>query len=77
MGLEYQKFRRFYRLDASRSTAGNGLGLSMVSAVISMHEGSIQLMDNRPGLKTTMRFPIIESVVPEQSSPHSESLAAA
>jgi len=70
-------FRRFYRLDASRSTAGNGLGLSMVSAVISMHEGSIQLMDNRPGLKTTMRFPIIESVVPEQSSPHSESLAAA
>ena len=51
-------FRRFYRLDRSRSTAGNGLGLSMVSAVVTMHDGEIRLMDNFPGLKTVMRFPL-------------------
>lgn len=51
-------FRRFYRLDQSRSTAGNGLGLSMVSAVISMHHGKIQLTDNHPGLITTITLPI-------------------
>ncbi len=51
-------FRRFYRLDRSRSTSGNGLGLSMVSAVVTMHNGEIRLMDNYPGLKTVMRFPL-------------------
>ena len=51
-------FRRFYRLDQSRSTIGNGLGLSMVSAVISMHEGEITLSDNNPGLVTTIRIPL-------------------
>lgn len=52
-------FRRFYRLDQSRSTAGNGLGLSMVSAVVTMHNGEIRLLDNYPGLKTVMRFPLL------------------
>ena len=51
-------FRRFYRLDRSRSTAGNGLGLSMVSAIITMHGGEIDLHDNHPGLKTVIRFPL-------------------
>jgi signal transduction histidine kinase len=54
-------FRRFYRLDRSRSTAGNGLGLSMVSAVVAMHDGEIRLLDNYPGLKTVMRFPLRRS----------------
>jgi signal transduction histidine kinase len=61
-------FRRFYRLDQSRSTSGNGLGLSMVSAVITMHNGIINLMDNRPGLRTEMRFPIV-SDAPAQTTP--------
>ncbi len=51
-------FRRFYRLDRSRTTAGNGLGLSMVSAVVIMHGGEIQLMENDPGLRTVMRLPL-------------------
>ncbi len=70
-------FRRFYRLDASRSTAGNGLGLSMVSAVISMHQGDIQLMDNLPGLKTIMRFPVVEPTQSLQSVNQPAALAAA
>lgn len=50
-------FQRFYRLDQSRSTAGNGLGLSMVSAVIALHRGEISLEDNAPGLKCIIRIP--------------------
>ncbi len=51
-------FRRFYRLDQSRSSSGNGLGLSMVSAVVSLHNGSIELQGNNPGLKTVIRLPL-------------------
>ena len=54
-------FRRFYRLDQSRSSSGNGLGLSMVSAVISLHSGSITLEDNNPGLRTVIRLPLTEA----------------
>ena len=54
-------FRRFYRLDQSRGSSGNGLGLSMVSAVISMHNGSINLEDNMPGLRTVIKFPLVSA----------------
>ena len=40
--------QRFVRLDNSRSEAGAGLGLSLVSAVMEAHEGRIQL-DEGPG----------------------------
>lgn len=43
-------FRRFYRGDSSRSTEGNGLGLSLVKAIIDLHQGMITLEDNHPGL---------------------------
>ncbi len=42
-------FRRFYRRDASRSTAGSGLGLSLVAAVARLHGFKIRLSDNEPG----------------------------
>lgn len=44
-------FNRFYRGEKSRSSSGTGLGLSLVSAVIALHEGEIVLQDNNPGLK--------------------------
>jgi signal transduction histidine kinase len=50
-------FRRFYRLDASRSTAGNGLGLSLVAAVAELHRIAIALEDAEPGLKAILQFP--------------------
>ncbi len=43
--------RRLYRLDASRNTPGNGLGLSLVEGVVKLHGGTLQLLDNAPGLK--------------------------
>ena len=33
--------RRFYRADRSRTSKGNGLGLSLVSAIIKLHNGHL------------------------------------
>ena len=51
-------FEHFFRLDASRATAGNGLGLSLVSAVAVLHSIHISLQDNKPGLKVLLNFPV-------------------
>jgi signal transduction histidine kinase len=47
---------RFVRLDNSRGRPGAGLGLSLVSAVARMHDAKLELADNRPGLRVTLRF---------------------
>jgi signal transduction histidine kinase len=49
-------FKRFYRLEQSRYTPGNGLGLSLVAAVAHLHGARIELADNSPGLKFRLRF---------------------
>jgi signal transduction histidine kinase len=49
-------FRRFFRLEHSRYTPGNGLGLSLVAAVARLHDARIEMLDNSPGLKFTLRF---------------------
>jgi signal transduction histidine kinase len=51
-------FRRFYRGDKSRNTPGFGLGLSLVSAIVNLHQGTIELENRSPGLSLSMRFPI-------------------
>jgi len=48
--------RRFGRLEASRSTPGTGLGLTLVNAIADLHQARLQLSDNRPGLRVTMTF---------------------
>jgi signal transduction histidine kinase len=51
-------FRRFYRLDSSRGSPGNGLGLSLVAAIAELHGVSVRLAANNPGgLKVTLAFP--------------------
>lgn len=49
-------FKRFHRLDSARSTEGNGLGLSLVKAVVDLHDANIILSDNKPGLIATVAF---------------------
>ncbi|MBU6444425.1 MAG: HAMP domain-containing protein [Alphaproteobacteria bacterium] len=49
-------FRRFYRLERSRSTPGSGLGLSLVAAILKYHGAEIALSDNNPGLRAEMTF---------------------
>jgi signal transduction histidine kinase len=48
--------KRFYRLDRSRSTPGNGLGLALVAAVAELHGVKVKLGDNDPGLRVTLKF---------------------
>jgi signal transduction histidine kinase len=49
-------FRRFYRLERSRSTPGNGLGLSLVKAVADLHGVIVGVEDAGPGLTVVMTF---------------------
>jgi signal transduction histidine kinase len=48
---------RFVRLDASRSQPGSGLGLSLASAVATLHDGQLRLGDAHPGLIATLAIP--------------------
>jgi signal transduction histidine kinase len=48
--------RRFARLETSRTTSGNGLGLSLVKAIADAHGARLTLSDNQPGLKVTISF---------------------
>ncbi|MBR0714507.1 HAMP domain-containing sensor histidine kinase [Bradyrhizobium liaoningense] len=50
-------FKRFYRLEQSRYTPGNGLGLSLVAAIARLHGAEIELSDNAPGLEFKLSFP--------------------
>jgi len=48
---------RFVRLETSRNSPGTGLGLSLVAAVARLHDATLTLGDNAPGLKATISFP--------------------
>ena len=50
-------FKRFYRLEQSRQTPGNGLGLTLVAAVARLHGAHIEMLDNAPGLIFRLVFP--------------------
>jgi signal transduction histidine kinase len=55
-------FRRFYRLDASRGSPGNGLGLSLVAAIADLHGIAVRLLENAPhGLQVQLAFPPVRS----------------
>lgn len=49
-GERAKVLKRFYRLDHSRTTNGNGLGLALVCAIAELHGIELQLHDNKPGL---------------------------
>ena len=48
---------RFYRLDRSRSLPGNGLGLTIVTAISHLHGGKLSLEDSAPGLIARIVLP--------------------
>ena len=49
--------QRFVRLDAGRTTSGNGLGLNLVAAIASAHDGWA-ILDNHPGLCARVALPL-------------------
>ena len=48
---------RFVRLEASRTQPGSGLGLSLASAVATLHGGELRFADAQPGLTATLAIP--------------------
>lgn len=57
-------FDRFYRLEESRTTPGNGLGLSLVRAATKLHKGDVVLSEttpgaSSPGLTVTITLPVM------------------
>jgi signal transduction histidine kinase len=49
-------FRRFYRLEPSRTTPGSGLGLAIVAAIANLHDIKLIVTDRAPGLSIAMKF---------------------
>ncbi len=55
-GEKEKVFEHFYRGDASRSTPGNGLGLSLVQAVAAQHQARVTVENCSPGLRVQIAF---------------------
>jgi signal transduction histidine kinase len=47
---------RFYRGERSRTTPGNGLGLSLVAAVAELHGAALSVTNSNPGLRVALSF---------------------
>ena len=50
---------RLYRLEQSRNTPGNGLGLSLVEGVARLHDAALLFEDAKPGLQVSVQFPTL------------------
>jgi signal transduction histidine kinase len=69
---------RFFRGEQARHTPGSGLGLALVQAVATLHEGALLLDDAQPGLRATI---MLRAVPPAHmnagsSAPHDAAIAA-
>ncbi|HEY8588688.1 MAG TPA: ATP-binding protein [Naasia sp.] len=70
--LREKIFQRFYRADSSRNrdTGGSGLGLSIVSAIVAAHRGTVEV-DETPGGGATfrVRLPLLHMEPDPDDSP--------
>jgi len=53
---------RFYRGERSRTTPGNGLGLSLVAAVAELHDADLRVEEAEPGLRVSLLFPAADGL---------------
>jgi signal transduction histidine kinase len=60
---------RFVRLENSRSRPGSGLGLSLVAAVARLHNGTLRIEDNDPGLRIVIVLPAAKGGPPLLPAP--------
>jgi signal transduction histidine kinase len=54
--MRQKVLQRFFRLEKSRTTPGNGLGLSLCAAIVKLHDATMTFSDNGPGLRVTVSF---------------------
>lgn len=54
-------FDRFYKPESSRGSSGSGLGLSIVKAIVELHDGRVSVT-SRPGIET-----VFEIVLPKKT----------
>ena len=60
--LRGRVLQRLFRLEVSRTTPGSGLGLSLVAAIAALHDASLELGNNEPGLICNLRFPSVSEI---------------
>ena len=62
--------RRFYRSENGHNKSGTGLGLSLVQAIVTAHQGILTIENAKPGLQITVRLPLegIIRKVPDDSN---------
>jgi uncharacterized membrane-anchored protein/signal transduction histidine kinase len=65
---------RFYRGEPSRTTKGNGLGLSLVSAVAELHGATLKLCAMKPGLRVSLSFPAAEGSAHTNCPPSAQTM---
>ena len=53
----------FQRMEQSRSTPGNGLGLALVNAIVVHHGATIKLSDAKPGLRIDIAFTVSPNLI--------------
>ena len=53
---------RFYRANSKDEKLGSGLGLSLVKAIVDVHQGGLKFEDNHPGLIVNIKLPIYQSL---------------
>jgi signal transduction histidine kinase len=67
---------RFFRGEQARSTPGSGLGLALVQAVATLHDGALVLEDAHPGLRAVIILPVAPARMNAGSSaPHAGAIA--
>ena len=56
-------FDRFYRVDASRNSKGNGLGLALVRSIMEIHKGEASIVSEiGRGTTVTLIFPTMTTL---------------
>jgi signal transduction histidine kinase len=58
-GMRAKVMQRFVLLESSRTTPGSGLGLSLSLAIVNLHDATISLADNQPGLRVAVSLALV------------------